>query len=1094
MPVPPPRCLALCLALTVPASTLPAAEPLPVEQPAQSPLNVTEAEPLFDMEKSAQSVSMRHFRMKLHVDGLINKSDGRADFVGEFSRVDGEWTGGSGRTPGYNGALHTVEVVDGKSTDDRIEATLKLTIKPDRWVPKDGKPREVVFHINVKRASLDKDGDNDPSTAGQFWRVFPKTGEAQAAVAGTYRIVKSPYDEADKEVGGRVSGTLAAPIAPNRWNAGVLSNDDQGMQLQLDLGDQRGNWNHARLALMGFQPPRDLRDWDGLRLRVDTDEPRDDVHVAVWLREADGSWYYVKHAVPLIDKSNRAVLRFSDFSEAEWVSPTNHMDEDYVLDRSAIAEIGIGVVNSLGVGEVNFELRGIELVNIEKDSAEPAVARVTGKLLSISGHTLVPPGIFGGYAPDLPQKFRPGSQRYLYAGHYPRIPDQHAYRLGAHDIVDYDKALAVLRNTDDPRVKQLQASFEGKDRRKLDRMLKSKALPKDEQDRHRALRRIAEALNEVLRHRDAIYHAESFAEVAFERETAALLSRLKDGQLTDTECMRLNRILLFHMTDGAVARPGPPAQEAFYVDCLGERKEPAWLLQSSNWEQRLDSLGRSFAKHARANDYIAHFEFWNEPYLNWAERSRVHYNLRFYNTDAAGEDKPVQVRYGDGTLGPVIPHLGWRKTGKGKWQVYDTTAFSYWSGRGNGWIYDQMFGVVAKAIKEENPATRVIAGWGFRWHEDHWAAWDMLYKPTIDRNIEYIDAIHEHHYQGDTTAINGSYEVLTAYGVTEHDKWLYSYNTETNDLVDAPARGAIDTPEKAANAKNYRRMTYNLRDMLYCVYQSPDKAVARALIHWSATLEGSTICLEMLKNLRGRLIETQSPDPDIWVVASVDGTDPDALPTGYDMSKDPQQLVVFVFNNHREPREVDLHVTAPAGTTLASQTLERVTVDPDTYDLAYDKTDTLGPRDVATARQRVKLTERGVWKATYELSGRIDPNAGAQVARDQHFSADILQTVQRDKPFKTTVALEPAKVKTADRAWLRLVTEDIERGEATVTVGEQSLAVPHAIVGDNNNRMTQIPLDVKQLTPETTVTFRVADGNFAGYRVDMTSIVLEQRD
>jgi len=216
MPVPPPRCLALCLALTVPASTLPAAEPLPVEQPAQSPLNVTEAEPLFDMEKSAQSVSMRHFRMKLHVDGLINKSDGRADFVGEFSRVDGEWTGGSGRTPGYNGALHTVEVVDGKSTDDRIEATLKLTIKPDRWVPKDGKPREVVFHINVKRASLDKDGDNDPSTAGQFWRVFPKTGEAQAAVAGTYRIVKSPYDEADKEVGGRVSGTLAAPIASSR--------------------------------------------------------------------------------------------------------------------------------------------------------------------------------------------------------------------------------------------------------------------------------------------------------------------------------------------------------------------------------------------------------------------------------------------------------------------------------------------------------------------------------------------------------------------------------------------------------------------------------------------------------------------------------------------------------------------------------------------------------------------------------------------------------------------------------------------------------------------------------------------------------------
>ena len=120
--------------------------------------------------------------------------------------------------------------------------------------------------------------------------------------------------------------------------------------------------------------------------------------------------------------------------------------------------------------------------------------------------------------------------------------------------------------------------------------------------------------------------------------------------------------------------------------------------------------------------------------------------------------------------------------------VYDDT-------RSQVWTYNQQdldrFG---RWTRRDSPAGRD----DYRvWQEDDWAAWDILYKPTIDRNIDWIDGIHEHHYQGDTTAMNGSYEVLSAYGMTEHNKWLYSYNTETNDLVDAPARGAIAEPEAA---------------------------------------------------------------------------------------------------------------------------------------------------------------------------------------------------------------------------------------------------------------------------------------------------------
>ena len=55
-------------------------------------------------------------------------------------------------------------------------------------------------------------------------------------------------------------------------------------------------------------------------------------------------------------------------------------------------------------------------------------------------------------------------------------------------------------------------------------------------------------------------------------------------------------------------------------------------------------------------------------------------------------------------------------------QVVDPTSFTYWSGPGKGWIYDQMLGVIAPAMKAVNPEQRVLAGWGFRWNEDHWAA------------------------------------------------------------------------------------------------------------------------------------------------------------------------------------------------------------------------------------------------------------------------------------------------------------------------------------------------------------------------------------
>ncbi len=44
----------------------------------------------------------------------------------------------------------------------------------------------------------------------------------------------------------------------------------------------------------------------GLAIALRTDTPRRDASVSVWLREEDGSWYYLRSAVPLVDATNTA--------------------------------------------------------------------------------------------------------------------------------------------------------------------------------------------------------------------------------------------------------------------------------------------------------------------------------------------------------------------------------------------------------------------------------------------------------------------------------------------------------------------------------------------------------------------------------------------------------------------------------------------------------------------------------------------------------------------------------------------------------------------------------------------------------------------
>jgi hypothetical protein len=815
---------------------------------------------------------------------------------GVVVRRDGAWEPGSATFKRESYAVNASEV---RVAADSLTGNLRLG--------------DVTGRLEAKLLPVEPDRSKPAVTEMRFWTIQPKTAAIIAGVTG--ELAGQPLE-----------GRLVSTGGPSRWSLGRWEN---GLRLDLDMGTERQNWNHARIAVQPFATPQDWRNFDGVRLAITTTEPRADAAVSFWVGEADGSWYYVKSAVPLTYPNAEVVLWFDDFAEAEWVAPGNHMDEDYTLDLAGIGGMGVGVVNPLGVGRVNFTVTAIELVKRTPVVRSPAQLTVTGKLLSVNGHDRVPAGIFGGYAGYLPQDVRPGCQRDL---------------------------------------------------------------------------------------------AVKFS-----------------------------------------APPGPRTEE-FYIQCFGDRYQTPTLLTDPNWHAGLAKAGSNIASRVLTNGFPMHFEFWNEPYLNWAERSRVALKSKYYVTTNITAGSPVTS-----LTGHVIPHFKWVDDGAGGLKVIDETAFSYWSGRGLGWVYDQMLGAIGPAIKAVNPDLPVIGGWGFRWNEDHWAGWDILYKPTIDRNIKWIDGIHEHHYQGDTLAMNGSYEVLVAYGVTAHNKWLYCYNTECNDLVDAPARGAVDTPEKAKAASKYRKMTYNLRDCLYSVAQSPDKLRARTVIHndGGATNGWTQVGYGLMRDLRGQLVQTGSDDPSVWCVASVD-----AVTTA---------LVVCVFNDHRQPRAIELQVAPPTNTSFTNATIEQAVADMTSFELRLDRQEI-----PATNRFAITLPARSAWKVAFPLQGRWPERA--EILRSQFFAPDILQVVTNE--FTTTVTTANTARRYARRAWVRAVIEDVAEGEATVALGNRQYPLPKALTADNINGIVEIPVPLDSLAGKTTLQFRARPGD-GGYRLDMASIVIE---
>lgn len=970
--------------------------------------------------------------------------------------ADGTWTPASAALTGSKAPKVDAAMTRMSVTDTRVAGELSVTLAAtNAMVELTG---TVAFPDPAAWwPTLDYDPFGDGSG---WWRVMAESQPMTASFSGTWKT------------GGR-SGTVTGSLTPRResgrFDMGVAG--PKGLELRFDMGRKRVNWNHARVAVYTFPKPLDLRPFAGLRVTVTASEPRRDVEVSVWLREADGSWYYAKAAIPLVAENAEAFVDFRDMVEAEWVAPGSHIDEDYEFDRAAVSHFGVGLVNPLGIGRVSFILRGAK-VEGTRPPTPSATASVTGRMLSVNGEQFVPPGLFGGYAPDLPQKYRPGCQRNLrYApGGGPSIPDANHARFSPVTFLDWKAVARSVQQAqgEDP-VAGIRALADEKE-------LKGIAAAVEKDDAKAGCQYLERILNAALTNEQ--WAATTLDKANVPREVRDVLRDEHASGLAKMVALRRLIEFLFPGQFQAYKR----ATEAFNIDCMGDRFWPATRVTSREWKEQIAGLGRTYAAKARRLGCDAVMEWWNEPYLDWARGAGgKNYSTNFYDQAKAEDGGPVTIN----ATGEVFDLLRWKKTPTG-WRVYDPSQFGYFSGKANGRIYDDMIAVLGPAVKGtslEHCGVTLVGGWGFRWHEDHWAAWDLLYRPTIDRGIEWLDGICEHHYQGDTTAMTGSYEVLLAYSTTRHNKRLRIYNTECNDLLDAPSRGMVDTPEKAKAATNYRRMTYNLRDILHMIRQVPDKAASRTVIHSDATPEGTDAAYGLMVDLRGRIVETGSDDPDLWCVSSVDGTDPRAV-----REDGQRRLVTILFNDHREPATVNLRIVPPAGTTLQSGTIEEITVDPASWKVGRK----IAPAVVVTNTFAADLVlpARRAWKVAFPLTGELPP--ASQVLRHQVFSPDILREVTPGRPFETTVIIEPDKAKEAKRAWLRLVVEDVAPGEGWVEVAGTRIELPASRTADNCNRILELPLPSVPPVGKIPLRFVVAEGPHAGFRVDMVSVVLEE--
>ncbi|TVR43414.1 MAG: hypothetical protein EA402_09780 [Planctomycetota bacterium] len=811
---------------------------------------------------------------------------------------------------------------------------------------------------------------------------------------------------------------------PASWAPGQWI--DQALHCDFDLGDKRVNWNRAAWSVLRLPSPLNWPAGSRLRLSLACDEPRPDTGVMLGLQRQGACWYAHTWVAGLAATATSGEVAIADFTPAEWYAPhgESHVDGVGRMDGNGITAIAVGVCDPRGVGRLRLRVTALELIEAPA-SQRLAEVTVDGRWLQVEDTDCIPPGVFGSF--NLP------------AGHVAR------YRLGSSRSIEHTGLRACYRQ--------------------------------------------------------------------------------------------------------------PQEGESFVLHSLGDRVRPSPRLTHADWQSRSAETGRALAEAALADGRHAVVEYWNEPYLNWANRNRANFIPQLFDLDQASEGGQAHIAHD----GAPVPHLRWTKryeippwswcsprdwrrgidqqggqhspvhappykgmdavyggnwtpsrhppedcadgssyrvevaAGEGlqlrastPWHLYDETQFTHWSGAAMLPLYVEPALAVGQALKAADPQATFIVGWGNRASEDRWAAWELLYKPTIDATIDYIDGVCDHDYGGDPSKMSAVYELINTYSLSTYGKRLGGWNSECAGATDPQA-----VPEAANQATvggaDQRKCRWTMRKILHSLATVVDKA--RNCAHfgyggswWSDDGEG--VAMDALRALRGRLLAVASDDPQLLAVAAVDGLDPrcprpDDLGPGHDVS-------LGLLNDASTTRDVRLQLQPPAGCRFASAQVLRpqpqadgrmqlqvqgLPCSPDGCQVSL----TLAPGEALALR--------------LPLIGR--PQAGEVLQRQQFVSPLILHLISAEQPAQTQIHLPPQLLASAESARLRLCCEHLGTDCGEILINGNTLSLPALPSAENGARLIDLPLDLAQLSPTTNLELRLRHPSAAPWHLVCVSILLD---
>lgn len=514
-------------------------------------------------------------------------------------------------------------------------------------------------------------------------------------------------------------------------------------------------------------------------------------------------------------------------------------------------------------------------------------------------------------------------------------------------------------------------------------------------------------------------------------------------------------------------------KDGVIIECLYDRYQPAWPLIDANWRTKMRRMGKSYGNAVRGNEGQHLIEFWNEPYLNWATRPGVNYDGIYYNIrDAAPDAKVISPFTGKAVDGMKwhrrvravdpktrnVDYVAWRfapkdlkhgqtynfrgKTyvGQEGWMVRDTRRAGWWAGPHDLDMYASMLEAFGQSLKETNPDAHLIAGWDFHMYQDSWKAWHHLHRPLLDRTIQYIDGYTEHHYGTDTRQVTLSYEAAWAYAYAKHGKSLGFYCTEAGGMID-PERPGAPQPSATGPRRAIGAMTYTMRDIIYMLAMSPDKARARAS-HRPLDNGGEIYAFRMLRPLRGKLLHAESSHSRVYAVASMDE----------------DRYVVALFNDSRSNANIQLDLNTPGSTTFANGEIGQV---------QSSRNGRLGYRNLRFVangdrlNKRIRIPAQSAAVLTLQLSE--PPADAATVHRKQFPAVEVAKPAGRQ--FTTEIALpEDTDLTKATAAVLQVGLAGNHPTNTTIEVN--GVAIPY----ENQGPITRLKVPIDALKPSNKVT------------------------